>query len=58
MTNIDTKKQQKFKEKDYYRQQIISLIDKIENTEYLFKIYHYVLAKYRRENERKEETGD
>lgn len=46
------------KEKDYYKQQIISLLDKIENTEYLFKIYHYVLAKYRRENENKEETGD
>lgn len=46
------------RERDFYRELIGELLDKIENTEYLFKIYHYVLAKYRRENENKEETGD
>lgn len=30
--------------KDYYRQQIIELLDKIENTEYLMKIYYFIKA--------------
>ena len=45
-------KQEKLKRK------IVDMVEKIENPEYLFKIYHYALAKYRREKERKQETGD
>lgn len=43
-----------FKEKYYYRKRIIELVEGIENQEYLFKIYHYILAKYRREQKEKE----
>lgn len=49
---------EKLKEKDYYRQKIIELVEKINNQDYLFKIYHYILAKYRRDCEEKEEEGD
>ncbi len=33
---------------------IIEMVSEIKNEEYLFKIYHYTLAKYRRD---KKETG-
>lgn len=33
---------------------ITQMLEKIENPEYLFKIYHYILAKYRREYKEKE----
>lgn len=42
------------REKEYYKEKIIELVEKIENPEYLFKIYHYILAKYRREQKEKE----
>lgn len=40
-------------EKEYYRDKINKLVEKIENTEYLFKIYHYILAKHRRDKKEK-----
>lgn len=46
------------KEKDDYKTKIIELVEKIENQDYLFKIYHYILAKYRRDCEEKEEEGN
>lgn len=44
-------------EKEKYKKEIINMIKKIDNTDYLFKIYHYILAKYRKENKKKE-AGD
>lgn len=41
-------------EKEEYKRKIIELVEKIENPEYLFKIYHYILAKYRRVQKEKE----
>lgn len=35
--------------KDYYRKLIIKMLLEMKNEEYLFKTYHYLLAKYRRE---------
>lgn len=43
------------KEKEYYREQIIEMVQKINNVDFLFKIYHYIIPKYKRENE---EAGD
>lgn len=40
-----------------YKVLIIEMVRKIDNPEYLFKIYHYILAKYRRYCKQKEE-GD
>lgn len=40
-----------------YKKQIINMVEKIENLDYLFKIYHYILAKYRKEV-RSKESGD
>lgn len=37
-----------------YRKQIVEMVEKIENQDYLFKIFHYTLAKYRRERNDKE----
>lgn len=37
-----------------YKWKITELVEGIENPEYLFKIYHYILAKYRREQKEKE----
>lgn len=34
-----------------YRKKIIEMIEEIQNEDYLFKIYHYILAKYRKEKE-------
>jgi hypothetical protein len=38
------------KEKEFYRDEIIRMIKEMNNFEFLIKIYHYVLAKYRRKN--------
>lgn len=32
-----------------YKQEIIKMINEMENEDFIFKIYHYILAKYRRE---------
>lgn len=32
-----------------YREEIMRMVQEIENEDYLFKIYHYIIAKYRRE---------
>lgn len=45
-----------FKEKDFYKQKIIDMVGEIENPDCIYKIYHYILAKYRRMNNEKE-TG-
>lgn len=42
------------REKEYYKEKIVEMVDEIENLNYLFKIYHYILAKYRREFKEKE----
>lgn len=34
---------------NWYREKIVEMIESIENEDYLFKIYHYILAKYRRD---------
>lgn len=47
-------KKSKEKEKEIYKQKIIEMVGRIENQDYLFKIYHYTIAKYRRENKEKE----
>lgn len=41
-----------------YKKKIIEMVEKINKQEYLFKIYHYILAKYRRDFKEKEEEGD
>lgn len=41
-----------------YKAQIYNLVEKIDNQDYLFKIYHYIIAKYRRNCKEKEEEGD
>lgn len=38
-----------------YKKLIIEMVEKMSNKDYIFKIYHYILAKYRRE---KKESGD
>lgn len=38
-------------EKEFYREQIIEMVGKINNIDFLFKIYHYILPKYKREKE-------
>jgi len=40
-----------------YKKKIAELVEKINNQDYLFKIYHYILAKYRRDCKEKEEEG-
>ncbi len=39
-----------------YKKRIVEMVEEIEDVNYLFKIYHYILAKYRRKKE-KEEAG-
>lgn len=34
-----------------YKQEIIKMINEMENQDFIFKIYHYILAKYRRSKE-------
>lgn len=36
-------------EKEFYRQRIIEMVNKMENLDFLFKIYHYILPKYKKE---------
>nr|DAG65071.1 MAG TPA: hypothetical protein [Bacteriophage sp.] len=36
-------------EKEVYRQRIIEMVSKMENLDFLFKIYHYILPKYKKE---------
>lgn len=36
-------------EAEAYRKKIVKMVKEIENKNYLFKIYHYVLAKHRRD---------
>ncbi len=40
-------------DKEFYRERIIEMVEKMENLDFLFKIYHYILPKYK-----KEEAGD
>lgn len=42
--------------KEELRREIVEMVEGIENEDYIFKIYHYILAKYRREK-CAEETG-
>lgn len=37
------------KDETNYREEIIRMVQEIENEDYLFKIYHYIIAKYQRE---------
>ncbi len=32
-----------------YKKALISMIEEMENCDFLFKIYHYVIVKYRKE---------
>ena len=41
--------------KEEYREKIMEMVNGIENIDYLFKIYHYIIAKYRREKEKEAE---
>ena len=36
-------------EAEEHRKKIVRMVKEIENKNYLFKIYHYVLAKHRRD---------
>ena len=40
-------------DKEFYRERIIEMVEKMENLDFLFKIYHYIRPKYK-----KEEAGD
>lgn len=42
-------------EKDSLKESIINMVTRMNNQDYLFKIYHYAFAKYRRD---KEQAGD
>lgn len=42
--------------KEEYREKIMEMVNDIENIDYLFKIYHYIIAKYRREKEKEAEN--
>ena len=37
------------KDERNYREEIMRMVQEIENEDYLFKIYHYIIPKYRRE---------
>lgn len=37
--------------KEFYREGIIEMVNSIENVDFLFKIYHYIIPKYRKEKE-------
>lgn len=43
------------KDETNYREEIMRMVQEIENEDYLFKIYHYIIAKYRREKGAKNE---
>lgn len=34
-----------------YKKEIISMIEKMENEDFLCKVYHYILVKFRKEKE-------
>lgn len=36
---------------EWYQENIIEMAKEMRSEDYLFKIYHYILAKYRREKE-------
>ena len=36
-------------EGEYYKQKIIEMINEMDNIDYLFKVYHYIIAKYKKE---------
>lgn len=38
-----------------YKEKIIEMVNEIECEDYLFKIYHYILVKYRKYKEKKSE---
>lgn len=42
-------------EREYYREQIIRMVQKINNVDFLSKIYNYIIPKYEKENK---EAGD
>nr|DAL37209.1 MAG TPA_asm: hypothetical protein [Caudoviricetes sp.] len=35
-------------DKEFYRERIIEMVEKMENLDFLFKIYHYILPKYKK----------
>ena len=37
-------------EGEYYKQKIIEMINEMDNIDYLFKVYHYIIPKYKKEN--------
>lgn len=41
-----------------YKKMIIEMLEEIDNEDFLFKIYHYILAKYRRCIEKKKQGED
>lgn len=38
-----------------YKKMIIEMVEEIDNEDFIFKIYHYILAKYRRYIEKKKQ---
>lgn len=42
-----------------YKKEIIEMVEEIENIDYLSKIYHYIIVKYRKDLEqRKKREGE
>ena len=38
-------------EREEYKRKIIEMVADMENEDFLFKIYHYIIPKYRKEKE-------
>ena len=38
-------------EREEYKREIIEMVADMENEDFLFKIYHYIIPKYRKEKE-------
>lgn len=38
-------------EREEYKREIIEMVEDMENEDFLFKIYHYIIPKYRKEKE-------
>ena len=36
-------------EGEYYKRKIIEMINEMDNIDYLFKVYHYIIPKYKKE---------
>ena len=36
-------------EGEYYKQKIIEMINEMDNIDSLFKVYHYIIPKYKKE---------